>query len=152
MGLRPISSSAVRPPPTPLLLCLHPHRNLCAATSVATPSRSFSGAGGYHDPLHWYRLCAVMGTRQRFPEVHIAFGAYPRHLQNVWWVYFVARMGIEGAKPLAKLGHVLAHDMLTFPVSSKARNRKVLRCPSIRLAKARQLRLAFVCRTRLALG
>ena len=32
--------------------------------------RSFSGAGGYHDPLHWYRLCAVMGTRQRFPEVH----------------------------------------------------------------------------------
>ena len=40
-------------------------------------SRSFSGAGGYHDPLHWYRLCAVMGTRQRFPEVRTAFGAYP---------------------------------------------------------------------------
>ena len=98
----------------------------------------------YHDPLHWYRLCAVMGTRQRFPEVRTAFGAYPRHLQNVWWVYFVARMGIEGRSPLQKLGHVLAHDMLAFPVSSKARNRKVLRCPSIRLAKARQLRLAFV--------
>ena len=46
MGLRPISSGAVRPPPAPLLLCLHPHRNLCAATSVATPSRSFQGLEG----------------------------------------------------------------------------------------------------------
>ena len=40
MGLRPISSGAVRPPPAPLLLCLHPHRNLCAATSVAPPAPS----------------------------------------------------------------------------------------------------------------
>ena len=145
MGLRPISSGAVRPPPAPLLLCLHPHRNLCAATSVATPSRSFSGAGGYHDPLHWYRLCAVMGTRQRFPEVRTAFGAYPTTFAKCLSGYTsLLEWGLKGRSPFCKLGHVLAHDMLTFPVSSKARNRKVLRCPSIRLAKARQLRLAFV--------
>ena len=83
------------------------------------------------------------GNPPEVPRSSLPLVRTPRHLQNVWWVYFVARMGIEGAKP-CKLGHVLAHDMLAFPVSSKARNRKVLRCPSIRLAKARQLRLAFV--------
>ena len=46
MGLRPISSGAVRSPPAPLLLCLHPHRNLCAATSVATPPAPSQGLEG----------------------------------------------------------------------------------------------------------
>ena len=100
MGLRPISSGAVRPPPAPLLLCLHPHRNLCAATSVATPSRSFSGAGGYHDPLHWYRLCAVMGTRQRFPEVRTAF-AVPHDICKMSSGYTsLLEWGLKGRSPL----------------------------------------------------
>ena len=106
--------------------------------------RSFSGAGGYHDPLHWYRLCAVMGTRQRFPEVRTAFGAYPDICKMSSGYTSLLEWGLKGRSPFCKLGHVLAHDMLAFPISSKARNRKVLRCPSIRLAKARQLRLAFV--------
>ena len=59
-----------------------------------------------------------MGTRQRSQKFTLPLVRTPRHLQNVWWVYFVARMGIEGAKP-CKLGHVLAHDMLTFLFRAK---------------------------------
>lgn len=51
--------------------------------------------------------------------------------------------GLKGRSP-SQVVICLANDILAFPVSSKARNGKVLRCSSIRLAKARQLRLGFV--------
>ena len=51
--------------------------------------------------------------------------------------------GLKGRSP-SQVGICLANDILAFPVSSKARNGKVLCCSSIRLAKARQLRLGFV--------
>ena len=99
-GSAPSPRARCAPPPAPLLLCLHPHRNLCAATSVATPSRSFSGAGGYHDPLHWYRLCAVMGTRQRFPEVRTAFGV-PHDICKMSSGYTsLLEWGLKGRSPL----------------------------------------------------
>ena len=102
-GAPPHLLGAVRPPPAPLLLCLHPHRNLCAATSVATPSRSFSGAGGYHDPLHWYRLCAVMGTRQRFPEVRTAFLVVPHDICKMSSGYTsLLEWGLKGRSPVVR--------------------------------------------------
>ena len=63
-------------------------------------SRSLSGAGGYHDPLHWYRLCAVMGTRQRFPEVRTAFGV-PHDICKMSSRYTsLLEWGLKGRSPL----------------------------------------------------
>ena len=81
-GAPPHLLGAVRLPPAPLLLCLHPHRNLCAATSVATPPAPSQGLEGIMIRCIGIAY-AVMGTRQRFPEVRTAFGVPPRHLQNV---------------------------------------------------------------------
>ena len=77
MGLRPISSGALRPPPAPLLLRLH-----LASGFVCVR------IGGKFIPLllrGWRAssfvasvpLCAVMGTRQRFPFVRTVLRTYP---------------------------------------------------------------------------
>ena len=74
---------------------------VCSYIGGNSLPRSFSGAGGYHDPLHWYRLCAVMGTRQRFPEVRTAFGVVPHDICKMSSGYTsLLEWGLKGRSPL----------------------------------------------------